>query len=785
MRGARLGKGTGGNGDRGGPDAPVWTGRRVRRIEDPKLLRGRGTYVDDIALEGTVYVAFVRSPHAHARVVRVDGSRAQSSPGVLLVLTAADLALGGVPAEGLRGAKLALHPVLASGVVRYVGEPVAAVVARSRAEAEDAASLVEVTYEPLEPVTDPLRALEGNLLVHPELGTNVVYRRQVRAGDPDGAFGRAERVVRATIRQQRVAGIPLETRGVVAAWDGARGTLTVWSSTQVPHDLRDALAQALELPVSRVRVVAPDVGGGFGVKLNTYPEEVLVAHLSQRVQRPVKWVETRRENLLATAQGRSQAGEFEVACDARGRVLALRARLVADVGAYTLSTTVDVPALTVRVLTGPYAIENVQAEVVEVFTHKTPTGAYRGAGRPEATFYLERLMDLVAAELGLDPAAVRRRNLLPKSAFPYRAPTGARYDSGDYRRALRVLLDRSGYRQLRRQQAEFRRRGRYLGIGLSCYVEVCTFGWETARVRVLPDGSAVVLTGTSPHGQGGATGLAQIVADRLGIPPDRVEVVHGDTLAVPAGQGTAGSRTLVVGGSAVLRAAEKVRRKLLRVAAHLLEASPKDLVLRDGKIAVRGAVDRAVTVAQVAEAAYQPGRLPQGVGPGLEEEGTFVVEQATAPFGAHLCVVEVDPETGAVQVQRYVSVDDCGVVVNPLLVEGQIQGGIVQAMGQALLEEVVYDPAGQPLTGSLADYPLPRAVHAPAVEMHRTVTPSPTNPLGAKGVGEAGTIGATPAFVNAVLDALRPFGVRHLDTPLRAERVWRAIQEARAGRRPD
>jgi len=758
-------------------------GRRLRRVEDPKLLQGRGAFVEDVALDGTLHVALVRSPHAHARVVAVDTRSAAQLAGVVEVLTGEDLDLPGVPAEGLRGAKLALHPVLARGTVRYVGEPVAAVVATTRAQAEDAAAAVEVSYEPLEAVTDPAQALEGRVLVHPELQTNVAYRRQVRAGDPDGAFARAHRVVQATIRQQRVAAIPLEPRAVLASWDGARGLLTVWSSTQVPHDLRDALADILGLRVNQIRVVAPDVGGGFGAKLNTYPEEVLVAYLSRRLRRPVKWVETRRENLVATAQGRSQTGRFEVACDAQGRVLALRAHLLADIGAYTLSTTVDIPALTVRVLTGPYAIEHVQAEVVEVYTHKTPTGAYRGAGRPEATFYLERLMDLVAAELGLDPAVVRRRNLLPKGAFPYKAPTGARYDSGDYRRALRVLLERAGYAELRRQQAEERARGRYLGIGLSCYVEVCTYGWETARVRVAPDGSAVVLTGTSPHGQGGATGFAQIVADRLGIPPDRVHVISGDTLAIPSGMGTAGSRTLVVGGSAVLRAAEKVRRKMLRVAAHLLEASPRDVELRDGKVAVRGS-DRAVTVEEVAEAAYQANRLPSGLSPGLDEEGSFVVEQATAPFGAHLCVVEVDPETGQVRVLRYVSVDDCGVVVNPLLVEGQIQGGIVQAMGQALMEEVVYDAAGQPLTVTLADYPVPRAVHAPAVEMHRTVTPSPTNPLGAKGVGEAGTIGATPAFANAVLDALRPFGVRHLDTPLRAERIWRAIRESQAVTRP-
>ena len=760
-------------------DLARWVGRRVRRIEDPKLVRGQGAYLDDVPAEGVLHVALVRSPHPHARVVRVDGTAARSVAGVVGVFSGPDLGVGRVPVAGLRGAKVAPHPVLAVGVVRYVGEPVAAVVAESRAAAEDGAAAVAVSYEPLPAVADPLEAAGDASLVHPDLGTNVAYRRTTRAGDPDGAFTSAYRVVRQSIRQQRLAAVPMEGRGVLAAWDGARGLLTVWSSTQVPHDLRDTLAEALDLPANQVRVVAPDVGGGFGVKLNTYPEDVLVAHLARRLGRPVKWVESRRESLLATVHGRSQVGEVEVACDRRGRVLALRARLVADIGAYALSTTLEVPTLTARVLTGPYAIQHLQAEVVEVYTHRTPTGAYRGAGRPEATFYLERMMDLVAAELGLDPAEVRRRNLLRKSAFPYKTPGSARYDSGDFLRALRVLLDRAGYSALRREQERARAEGRYLGIGLSVYVEVCAFGWEAAKVRVLPDGSATVLTGTSPHGQGDATGFAQIVADRLGIPPERVEVVHGDTLVVPSGQGTAGSRTLVVGGSAVLRAAEKVRRKMFRIAAHLLEASVRDLELRDGRIAVRGVPDRAVPVAEVAAAAYRPGRLPDGLSPGLEEEGTFTVQQATSPFGAHLCVVEVDPDTGQVRVVRYVAVDDCGVVVNPLLVEGQIHGGVAQALGQALLEEVAYDGTAQPLTTTLADYPVPRAAHLPRLELHRTVTPSPTNPLGAKGVGEAGTIGATPAFANAVLDALRPFGVRHLDTPLHPERVWRAIQQAR------
>ncbi|MDR5683486.1 MAG: xanthine dehydrogenase family protein molybdopterin-binding subunit [Armatimonadota bacterium] len=756
---------------------PSWAGRRMPRIEDPKLIRGQGAFLDDLALPGALHLVVVRSPHAHARVLGVDPAKATQQPGVVAVLTAADLDIDAVPAEVPRGANPALHPPLARDVVRYVGQPVAAVLAASRPAAEDATNAVEVAYEPLDALVDPLEAVEDRSLVHPDLATNVAYRRRIRAGDPDAAFARPHRVIRQRIRSQRVAGIPMETRGTAAAWDGSRGTLTVWSSTQVPHDLRDTLAEVLDLPTTRVRVIAPDVGGGFGVKLNVYPEDVLVAALAQRFGRPVKWVETRRESLVATAHGRDQVCDLEVACDRRGKVLALRARIVADVGAYLLTTTAEVPTLTLRMLQGPYSIRNIDAEVVEVYTHKTPTGAYRGAGRPEATYYLERAMDLVAAELGFDPAEVRGRNLLPKSAFPYRAATRLRYDSGDYRRALDMLLERADYARLREEQRRARQAGRYVGIGLSTYVEVCAFGWERATVRVGPDGSAVVYTGTSPHGQGAASAFAQIVADRLGIPPDRVQIVHGDTLAVPTGMGTGGSRTLVVGGSAILRAADRVRKKMLRIAAHVLEASVRDLEVRDGAIAVRGVPDRVLSVAEVAELAHSTRRWFPGSEPGLEESATFSIGDSTFPFGAHLCVVEVDPGTGQVGVLRYVSVDDCGVVMNPLLVEGQIHGGIVQAMGQALFEEVAYDAGGQPLQLTLAEYPVPRAAHVPPIETHRTVTPSPTNPLGAKGVGEAGTIGGTPAFVNAVVDALAPFGIRHLDMPLRPERIWRALRQ--------
>ncbi|MDR5709885.1 MAG: xanthine dehydrogenase family protein molybdopterin-binding subunit [Armatimonadota bacterium] len=761
----------------------TWLGRQVRRIEDPKLLQGKGAYLDDLNPGGVLHVALVRSPHAHARIVEVDASEALRQPGVVQVLLAQDLGIQDVPVIGPPGTQPVPHPVLAREVVRYVGQPVAAVLAESQAAAEDGAAAVRVAYESMEAVVDPLEALEGRRLVHPHLGNNVGLRLNIRQGEVEEAFRNAARVVRQRMWNQRLAAAPMEPRGVLAEWDGVREQLTVWASTQLPHSLRDTLARALKLDVNQVRVITPDVGGGFGLKLNACPEDVLVAHLAQRLGRPVKWVERRSESMVASAHGRSQLCDLELACDERARVIGLRAHIVGDLGAYAVTTTLVIAGMTARMLTGPYRIPAVDIEVVGVYTNKTPSGAYRGAGRPEATYYLERGMDLVAREFGLDPVEVRRRNLLPKGAFPYRTPTGLRYDSGDYHRALRVLLEKADYRKLREEQERARREGRYLGIGLSTYVEICAFGWEWAKVRLNADGTAVVFTGTSPHGQGDATGFAQIAAERLGIDPYKVRVVHGDTLAIPVGGGTGGSRTLVVGGSAILKASEKVRRKLLRIAAHLLEAPVRDLELRDGRVLVRGVPDRSLSVAEVAAAAYQPMRLPKGMEPGLEESATFSIPSNTFPFGAHLCVVEVDRETGEVFVRRYVAVDDVGVMINPLLVAGQIQGGIVQALGQALLEEVVYDPSGQPLVSSLADYSIPRAAHVPPLELYHTVTPSPTNPLGAKGVGESGTIGGTPAFVNAVVDALAPLGVRHLDMPLRPEKLWRILQQASVERR--
>ena len=759
------------------PDAASWIGRRVRRVEDPKLVRGRGSYVDDVPVTNPLHLVLVRSQQAHALLERVDVERAKGQDGIVAVLTGDDVAgVPDAPANAPKGATAVRHPVLARGVVKYVGQPVAAVLAETRAAAEDAAELVGVEYRPLPVVADLKAAAAGDVMVHEGVPGNVAYTKLLQEGDVPGAFERADRVVKVDMINQRLAGVPLEGRGTLAAFDGTRDTLTVWSSTQMPHDLRDRLAELLCLAETQVRVIAPDVGGGFGIKINVYPEDVLVAALARQHRRPVKWIESRHEHMLSAAHGRGQQASLEAAVTADGKVLALRGRILADLGAFALTTTANVPTSTLSMLQGPYEVVNFDVELTELYSNKTPTGAYRGAGRPEPTYYLERLMDVVARDLGLDPAEVRRRNFISEDAFPYKTVTGTRYDSGAYERALDVALEKSGYADLREEQQRLRTQGRYLGIGLASYVEICAFGWDQARVRVNRDGSAMVFTGTSPHGQGAATGFAQIVAEQLGIEPTSVQVVHGDTLAVPTGQGTAGSRTLVVGGSAIQRAAERIRIKLLKIAAHQLGVSEEQLVMENGQVLVEGAPETALSVRDIADLAHRPNKLPDGLEPGLEEQATFYVKNATFPFGTHVCVVEVDRSTGAASIVRYVSVDDCGSIMNPMLVEGQVHGGIAQGAGQALWEGVAFDAAGQNMTASLAEYALPRLTDFPSFELQRTVTPSPTNPLGAKGVGEAGTIGATPAVVNAVIDALEAFGVRHLDMPLTAPKVWQAMQ---------
>ena len=770
-----------------------WVGQRMKRKEDPRLIQGLARYVDDLALPGQLYAAFLRSPYAHARLQRIDRSAAERAPGVVAVLVGEDVrgVLGMIPtASALPELKVPPHPPLAIEEVNHVGEPVAVVVADDRYRARDAVDLIEVDYEPLPAVTDPEKALEKNSpRVHAQFKDNQACLWKVEAGFPDKAFAKAAHVVRQRFVNQRLIPVAMEPRGVLASYDAGAEQLTVWSSTQIPHLLRTQLAAMLNVPEMRVRVIAPEVGGGFGSKLNVYGEEALIAHLAMKLGRPVKWIETRRENFLATIHGRDQINDVEAAVTKDGRILALKVRLTADLGAYHQLLTAVIPTLTGLLLLGCYKIPAVKIEYVGVFTNKMATDAYRGAGRPEATFLIERMVDLVALDLGIDPVEVRRKNFPRPKDFPYSTPTGVIYDSGNYEATLKKALEQVDYTKLREEQKRLWKQGRYLGIGLSTYVEICAMGpssampaggWESGTVRIEPTGKVTVLTGASPHGQGQETSFAQIVADELGISPEDVIVTHGDTQAVPYGIGTFGSRATAVGGTAMFLSLQKLKQKLARMAGHLLKVDPKRIEIGEGKLFVKGSPKKSKTFLEVVQAAYMAKTLPAGFEPGLEATTFFEPSNFTFPFGAHVCVVEVDAETGDVHIRRYVAVDDCGNVINPLLVDGQVHGGIVQSIGQALFEEAVYDENGQLVTGELMDYAIPRAADVPRLETARTVTPSPVNPMGVKGVGEAGTIAATPAVVNAVVDALRPLGVRDIPMPLKRERIWEILQ---AGKR--
>ncbi len=765
-------------------------GASVKRREDPRLITGHGTYVDDIQLPGLLYMTVVRSPHAHARLGRIDPSAALALPGVAAVFTHADCDLALTTAAALNpNVPPPPQPLLAYDKVRYVGERVAVVLADDRYVARDAAELVEVEYEPLPAVASMEAALaDGAPLVHDAFPGNVYLRVPRNKGDVAAAFRQAAKIVRLDIFNQRVNSVPMEPRAALAQYQPYDQTLTLWSSNQVPHTLRGVIAGLLGMPESRVRVIAPDVGGGFGSKLNVYPEEALVAWAARRLGRPVKWCEERRESLLTLSHGRGQIDHVEAAVDANGKILALRAQVIGDLGAHLLLFTALIPMLTINMLVGPYDIPAVESELIEVFTNCAPTDAHRGAGRPEATYLLERLMDRIAAELGLDPAEVRRRNFVQPQQFPYTSAVGSVYDSGNYPAALDKALQLVRYDELRAEQQRLRAEGRYLGIGISSYVELTGVGpsrafgsavWEAAVVRAEPDGTVTVVSGAPSQGQGHETSFAQIVADELGVPFDDVRVVIGDTAQGVQGVGTFGSRSMPVAGAAIAGAAARVREKAIQVAAALLEAAPGDIEYVDGRAQVRGQPTRAVTFREIARAAYAAHMLPPEIEPGLEASLFFDPPNMTYPFGTHVCVVEVDPRTGEVQILRYVAVDDAGRIINPLLAAGQIHGGITQGIGQALYEEILYDAEGQPRTTSLLDYALPTADKVPAFETDHTETPGTTNPLGAKGIGEAGTIGATPAVVNAVLDALAPFGVTHIDMPLKPERIWRAIQSAR------
>jgi aerobic carbon-monoxide dehydrogenase large subunit len=755
-------------------------GHPVRRVEDPELLTGTSRFTADVVAEGALHAVFVRSTVAHGRVTGLDTTEARGMPGVAGIFTAADLDLPPM-ASGMVAAAFA-RPVVAREVVRFVGEIVAIVVAETVEQAMDAAESVFVDVEPMPAVVDPLAAAHPDATaLFAEHGSNLAMDSPF--GDPDPLAG-AEVVVRGRFVNQRLAPVPMETGAALAAPDPQSGGLTMWTSCQAPHYLRDGLTEPLGLEKSKLRVIAPAVGGGFGAKIDLLPEHLLVGALALRLGRPVRWTDTRSESMTALWHGRAQVQDVEIGATRDGRVTGLKADILADGGAYP-GMAVSLPLLTQLMLSGVYRIPKIGGRLMCVATNSTPINAYRGAGRPEAAALIERAMDLLALELGMDPVEIRRMNFIPKDAFPYKTASGATYDVGDYEAALDEVLRLAGYDRLRQDQAERRRRGQaeQLGIGLSVYVEVTAYGLgsEFGSVEVRADGSVTVLTGTSPHGQGHATAFGQIVADTLNVPLEAVTVVHSDTAAVPKGEGTMGSRSAQVGGSSILRASEGVLEKARLVAAHVLEAGAEDVVLfDDGRIGIAGAPDRGLTWAELAEAAAEPSRLPDGMDPGLSFAGDFAQSaNGSYPFGAHVAVVEVDIETGRVRLVRHVAVDDCGRILNPLLVEGQVHGGLAQGIAQALYEEVLYDDDGNPLTASLMAYEMPSAADLPSFETAHTVTPTPLNPLGAKGIGESATIGSTPAVQNAVVDAVSHLGVRHIDMPLTPERVWRAIRDAR------
>ncbi|HET8630733.1 MAG TPA: xanthine dehydrogenase family protein molybdopterin-binding subunit [Thermomicrobiales bacterium] len=763
-------------------------GARVKRKEDPRLITGTSTYVDDLQPAGLCHLAVVRSVYAHAKINGVDISAAAALPGVVAVLTGKDFRdmLEPMPhggeGGGMPGMQAIATPVVAEDRVVHVGQAVAVVVAQDRYTAQDGADLVQVDYEPLDAITDIEEAIkDGAPQIYANVPNNIAYTWTRKKGDADAAFAAAEVTVTQRMNNQRVAGVPMEGRAVLAQPDPLSGGLTVYTSIQNPHTARSQIAQTLRLPEIAVRVVAPEVGGGFGVKISTYPEDMMVASTALRLQRPVKWIETRSESMLATHHGRAQFAELSLAARRDGTITALKMRLLADLGGYPRDP--GIPPLTGLLINGVYQYDTLDVEIRTVYTNTMATGAYRGAGRPEAAYYVERIMDVLADELKMDPAEVRRKNFIPPDAFPHKTAAGPTYDSGEYDKALTKALELAGYEEMRAQQAEARKAGRLVGIGLTSFCEICGFGpFDSATVRVEPSGSVTVLTGISPHGQGQETTFSQIVADALGVPMEDIVVVHGDTARTPQGIGTMGSRGLVVGGSALVRSIGKVQEKAKKIAAHLLEASPEDIEYADGKWGVKGAPDRSKTFKEIAKAAYS-GSMPDAIGTGLEETDFFRPPDTTFPFGADVVQVEINPDTGEVALQRYVTVDDCGRVISPLLVDGQVHGGLTQGIGQALWEEVVYDESGQLVTGSLMDYAVPKAEFLPWFENDRTETPTPRNPLGAKGIGELATIGSTPAVVNAVVDALSPLGVRHVDMPLKPERLWHIIQDAKGQQR--
>jgi carbon-monoxide dehydrogenase large subunit len=759
-------------------------GKRLRRLEDPRLITGTATYVDDIKMPGMHHACILRSPHGAARIRSIDIKPALDHPGVVAVFTGKDVqGVGPVPCgASLPGLRVPPHAILAKDRVYFVGHPVAVVVATDRYIAADALDLVEVDYEPLAAVADPEKALSpGAPAVHPEWPDNVAFTYHQEGGDPEKAFKDAEVVVKQRITSQRLIPTAMETRGVVAEYRAAEKNLTLYSSTQIPHLMRTLVAQMLGVDENRLRVITPEVGGGFGSKLNVYAEEALMGFVSMKIGKPVKWIESRRENFQCTIHGRGHVDYYEVAAKRDGTVLGLRLKLIQDLGAYHQLLTPAIPTLSVLMMPGLYKFRNVTADIIGVFTNCVPTDAYRGAGRPEATHGIERMMDLLAAELKMDPAELRLKNFIGKDEFPYQTATGLSYDSGDYALPLKKALDLADYFRFRQDQKQAKAEGRLLGLGISTYGEICAFGpspatpaggWESATVKIEPSGKVTVMTGASPHGQGEETTFAQIAADELGVPINDVIVVHGDTAVVQYGIGTFGSRGTAVGGPALYYALQELKAKIKKFGEMLLESS--DVTLAGGQC-VDNRTGKSVSLAQIAGASYRAMKLPPNTEPGMVATYFWEPPNFAFPFGAHIVISEVDRDTGQVEIKRYIAVDDCGNMINPLLVDGQVHGGVVQGLGQALYEQAVYDDNGQLITGELMDYAIPKAGMIPWIESSHTITPSPVNPLGVKGVGEAGTIGCSPAVVNSVVDALSHLGVRHIDMPLTPEKLWNLV----------
>ncbi|TQF84181.1 xanthine dehydrogenase family protein molybdopterin-binding subunit [Elioraea sp. Yellowstone] len=781
-------------------------GASVRRREDLRFVSGRGTYTDDINRPGQLYAVILRSPHAHARIRGIDTAAAKAAPGVAAVFTGDEMAadgVGGLPCgwqvKNKDGTPMAEppHPVLAVGKVRHVGDPVAVVIAETRSRARDAAELISVDYEVL-PAVPTLEAAQkpGAPLVHDGVAGNICYDWHLGDKDAvDAAFAKAHKVARLELVNNRLIPNAMEPRAAVGEFDPMSGEYTLYTTSQNPHVIRLLMgAFVLHIPEHKLRVVAPDVGGGFGSKIYHYAEEAIVTWAAGKLKRPVKWTADRAESFMSDAHGRDHVTVAEMALDRDGRFLALRVRTQANMGAYLSTFAPCVPTyLYATLLAGVYTTPAIYAEVKAVFTNSVPVDAYRGAGRPEATFLLERLVDICALEMGMDRVEIRRRNFIPASAFPYQTPVALQYDSGDYTATLDACLKAADWAGFEARRAEAKRRGKLRGIGISTYIEACGIApsavvgslgaraglYEVANIRVNPTGSITVFTGTHSHGQGHETTFAQLIADQFGVPMSQVEIVHGDTARIPFGMGTYGSRSIAVGGSAMVKAAEKIIAKGKRIAAHLLEASADDIEFKDGKFQVAG-TDRAKTLAEVSLAAYVPHNYPiEELEPGLEETAFYDPKNFTYPGGCHICEVEIDPDTGVVEVVNFTAVDDVGRVINPMIVEGQIQGGVAQGIGQALLETCVYDADGQLLSGSMMDYTMPRADDLPNITVGTAITLCTHNPLGVKGCGEVGAIGSPPAVIGAVVDALKDYGVRHLDMPATPHRLWQIINANR------